>query len=183
MGLCAVPSAVLLVGRLFWRYESPKFLVSKGRVYEAYTVLLSMAQINGLANLKIEMESREESIVPVSTWIGLKQFWRPTLMASVAFFCQTAAYYGLTLWIYKFVQPWALSPSFMMLLVGFAELPGLGLTSVALRWARWRRGLLVGAFAGAGIVSLSFVVLRRQIEFVLGFCLLYSFIVSIWTVL
>lgn len=183
VALCAVPSAVLLVGRLFWRYESPKFLVTKGRVYEAYTVLRSMAQINGLANLKIEMESREESIVPVSTWTGLRQFWRPTLMASAAFFCQTAAYYGLTLWIYKFLKPWSISPSFMWLLVGAAELPGLAVTSMTLRLARWRRGLLVGAFAGAAVVSLGVVFVKRQLEFILAFCLLYSLIVSIWTVM
>ncbi len=183
MGLCAVPSAFLFIGRLFWRYESPKFLAAKGRFYEAYSVLRSMAQVNGLGHLKIDMENREESIAVVSTWSGLKRFWRPTLMACAAFFCQTAAYYGLTLWIYKFLVRWSMSPSFMLLLVGLAELPGLAVTSAALKYGRYRKGLLVGAFSGAAILSIILVFVKRQAEFIISFCLLYSLIVSIWTVM
>lgn len=183
VGLCAMPSALLLVGRLLWRYESPKFLFAKGRSYEAYAVLQSMARINGLESLKVDMESREESIVPVSTLAGLKRFWRPTLLASCAFFCQTAAYYGLTLWIYKFLAPWSLSPSTLLMFVGLAELPGLAITSAILRYARYRGPLLSGAFAGAALVSVLTMFVKGEALFVASFCVLYSLIVSIWTIL
>ena len=183
LNLCAIPSACLLLGRLFWRYESPKFLFANGRVYEAYTVLQSMARINGHGSLKIEMSSREDSIAPISILSGLKRFWKPTLLASLAFFCQTGAYYGLTLWIYRFLKPWSLSPSLMLLFVGFAELPGLALTAIALRYGHCQRGLLMGAFAGASIVSLAVFLVRERTQFIVAFCVLYSLIVSIWTVM
>ena len=181
--ICAAPSGLLFAGRLFWRYESPKFLAAQGRVYEAYTILQSMARINGLGSLKIEMESREESISHVSTWTVLSQYWRPTLLASCAFFCQTGAYYGLTLWMSRFLAPWKISCSSMLLLVGLAELPGLAITSAALRFGFWRRGLLTGAFAGASLLSLAVLLVTREAEFIIAFCLLYSFIVAIWAIM
>lgn len=181
--VCSLPGAILCLGRLFWRYESPKYLLVKGRVYEAYSVLQRIAKINGKYGMKIEMESRAQSISSVSFKQAVRQFWKPTLLASGAFFSQTAAYYGLTLWMSRFLIPWKLSPSFMLLLVGAAEIPGLAATSVALRYGVWRKGLLVGVFVGASFVSVLIIFVQTKIQFVMAFCVLYSLIVSLWCAL
>lgn len=183
---CSIPSVLLAVGRFLWRYESPKYLVAKGRISEAERVLNSIARINGAHNQAWELCPEKSSLSPsrkASTSASVKEHWLSVTLACIAFFCQTSAYYGLTLWMSKFLSPWGVSASVMLLAIGLAEIPGLILTSLLLKFYECSRSLLTTNFFLASITSLLIYFVDGRALFILSFCLLYVFIVSIWTIL
>ena len=182
---CSLPSAVLLVGRSFWRFESPKYLVAKGKFKEAEELLMRIAKINGSSqyenhHFELTVPSEKPSI-PKS---GFKGNWPLISLASITFFCQTSAYYGLTLWMSLFLDSWGVTPSLMLLMLGLAEIPGLIVTSLLIkRYSNAHRFLLAMNFGiSAGLSLLIFLVSDTKC-FVLAFCCLYFCIVSIWTIL
>jgi MFS family permease len=188
LAACSIPSAILLLGRCFWRYESPKYLAARGKLREAENLLQEIAKING-AEHKLgyfeltpvhKTEEREKSDPKES----FKGHWLLISLASVCFFCQTSAYYGLTLWMSQFLRPWGVSPSQMLLMVGLAEIPGLIVTTLLLKYYSQANGvLLCFNFGIASALSLIIFLASDTKSFVLSFCALYFCIVSIWTIL
>ena len=184
---CSIPSGILFLGRLLWRYESPKFLVAKGRFKDAEKLLKEIAKINGSSqyeNHHFELMAPSEKPSTSSSSSGFKGNWLLISLASIAFFCQTSAYYGLTLWMSKFLGPWGVSPSLMLLMIGLAEIPGLIVTSLLLKYYNSsNRFLLTLNFGIAAGLSLLVFLANDTKSFVLSFCCLYFCIVSIWTIL
>lgn len=182
---CSLPSGILLVGRAFWRYESPKYLVAKGKFQDAEKLLMQIAKINGSSfyeNHHFELAAQPDKMTNPSS--GFKGHWLLIFLASVAFFCQTSAYYGLTLWMSKFLLPWGISTSLMFLMVGFAEIPGLVVTSLLLKhYSSANRLLLTVNFGLAAGLSLILFLVNDIKSFVLTFCCLFFCIVCIWTIL
>lgn len=176
---------------MFWRYESPKYLVAKKKFKEAETILNSIAKINGASNschhfelsTDFVAEVGENGKLEVKKSSSISEHWMLISLASIAFFCQTSAYYGLTLWMAQFLRPWDISPSLMLLMIGLAEIPGLIVTSLLLKYHNANRGLLTFSFGAAAVLSLIIFLVSSTRMFVLCFCALYFFIVSIWTIL
>ncbi len=177
---CSIPSGILLIGRLCWRYESPKYLVAKKRFKEAEALLNEIAKING-TTCGQHFALSEESLTAKSAMIS--GHWVLITLASITFFCQTSAYYGLTLWMSQFLRPWGITPSLMLLMIGLAEIPGLIITSLFLKYFNSHRGLLMANFGAASILSLVIFLVNSPKMFVIAFCALYFNIVSIWTIL
>lgn len=182
---CSLPSAALLLGRFLWRYESPKYLVAKGRFKEAEILLMQIAKINGSRQYEHHhFELAAPSEKPTCSKNGFKEHWLLIFLASVAFFCQTSAYYGLTLWMSQFLTPFHVTPSQMLLMIGLAEIPGLIVTSLLLKYYNSaNRFLLTLNFGLAAGLSLIIFLANDVKSFVFSFCCLYFCIVSIWTIL
>lgn len=192
---CCVPSGVLFLGRLMWRYESPNYLVAKGRYTEANRLLKRISEINGITGFPDQFDKGSKPLSGSVSHVellhkgesnndgGIKAAWFMITLASLAFFCQTSAYYGLTLWMSQFLRPWGVSPSLMLLLVGFAEIPGLVITSLFLKLYDANAVLLAVNFGAAALLSLVIYVVQTQKLFMCAFCALYFCIVSIWTIL
>lgn len=180
LAACSIPSAILLVGRFCWRYESPKYLVAKGALAEAEKLFADIAKINGSDQVRFELSTEKQEKSSSSSFKG---YWGMIALASIAFFCQTSAYYGLTLWLSLFLRPWDVSPSQMLLLIGLAEIPGLIVTSLHLKYFKNNRVLLAVNFAAASVLSLFIYLVKDTLSFVVSFCALYFYIVSIWTIL
>ena len=114
------------MGRLLWRYESPR--VPRGqRTFQGRRKLLKK-----LPRLTDRVSTK---IITLNWWLhlrksssssssGFKGNWLPHFSFN-RLFCQTSAYYGLTLWMSKFLVPWVSLPSLMLLMIGLAEIPGL----------------------------------------------------------
>lgn len=184
--VCSIPTAVLLLGRCFWRYESPKYLVAKGHLKEAETLLQEIAKINGAEHKLgyIELTPAHKVEEKSSSKESFKDNWLLITLASICFFCQTSAYYGLTLWMSQFLRPWGVSPSVMLLMVGLAEIPGLVVTSLLLKYFSKGNGVLLCCnFGFASAFSLIIFLVSDTRSFILSFCALYFCIVSIWTIL
>lgn len=182
---CSIPSGILLIGRLCWRYESPKYLVAKKKFKEAETLLNEIAKINGMGS-GLHFTLSEESLTATkssSKSSKISGHWVLITLASITFFCQTSAYYGLTLWMSQFLRPWGVSPSLMLLMVGLAEIPGLIITTLCLKFFNSHRGLLMANFGAAAVLSLVIFLVNSSKMFVIAFCALYFSIVSIWTIL
>lgn len=179
---CCLPSGILCIGRLLWRYESPKFLVAQGRYKEANELLKKIAHINGIDGFIDDQiqAPRKQSKEPAG---GIRAFSFMIFISSLAFFCQTSAYYGLTLWMSQFLRPWGVSPSLMLLLVGLAEIPGLVVSSLLLKFYDANALLLAVNFGAAALLSLVIYFVQSRELFMCSFCALYFCIVSIWTIL
>lgn len=186
LAACSLPSAVLFLGRCFWRYESPKYLAAKGKLKEAEQLLREIAKINGVEHemAYFELAPSAHQKQADSTTRTFKDNWMSICLASVCFFCQTSAYYGLTLWISQFLRPWGVSSSLMLLMVGLAEIPGLIVTSLVLKYFSKSSGvLLCFNFGFAAALSLIIFLVSDAKSFVISFCALYFCIVSVWTIL
>lgn len=186
LACCSLPCGILLLGRCFWRYESPKYLAAKGKLKEAELLLQEIAKING-AEHKLgyfELTASQKIEDRASSKDNFKSNWLLITLASICFFCQTSAYYGLTLWMYHFLRPWNVSPSLMLLMVGLAEIPGLIVTSLLLKYYSKVNGVLLCCnFGFASALSLIIFLVTDTKSFLLSFCALYFCIVSIWTIL
>lgn len=183
---CSIPSAILLLGRWFWRYESPKYLAAKGKLKEAEALLMQIAKINGVEHklAYFELAPHKEVEMQKSSMESFRENRKLICLASICFFCQTSAYYGLTLWMSQFLRPWGVSPSLMLLMVGTAEIPGLIITTMLLKYYSKANGVLLSFnFGVAAALSLIIFLVSDTKSFVFSFCALYFCIVSIWTIL
>lgn len=175
---------MLFVGRLFWRWESPRFLLTRQRPKEAQQVLISMAIANG-TSLPI---GDLAPLHPDSTGDGaLRSVWSartllPTLTVSALFFCQTFAYYGLTIWLRSFAAMRGIPNLDLIhafLVIGLSELPGLALTTLLLERVGRRTTLMLN-FVGAAACSALLLAVRSRAGFLAVFSASYFFIVGCW---
>lgn len=146
MILSAVPSALLLLFCLFWQYETPEYLAAKGRYFEASTVLKQMARMNGLDNLKTDIDNAEESVPAVSLFTNIKRFWKPLLLSSVFFFCYFSTTTALHVSTEFFLRSRSLSTGFFDVFVGLSQFAGFALTAMSLHYGRFQNELIAGAF-------------------------------------
>lgn len=191
---CGMPNAFLLVARLGWRWESPRFLLGQGRLKEATAVLTEMAVKNGKSlppGQLITTCSNCKSQQSSSTWFSpFADVWRaglmrPVLTMGLMFFAQTFAYYGLTNWLQKLLIEKgipALHPSILFAVMGIAEIPGLLLTTLLIE-TRGRKLVFVINFVGSAIATLSMILVQGQVSFLIASACTYFFIVGSWTAL
>lgn len=181
---CGFPYAVLFVGRLFWRWESPRFLLAQQRPREAQQVLISMAIANGtslpIGDLAPLLAGPAGSGAMRPTWTTRTLL--STLTVSAIFFFQTFAYYGLTIWMRNFAAMRNIPNLDLIhtfLIIGLSELPGLALTTLLLERIGRRTTLMIN-FVGAASCSALLLTARSQAGFLAVFSASYFFIVGCW---
>jgi hypothetical protein len=157
-----------------------------------------MARFNGRKLVLVEKEveqlpaqSRGSAVSPTQTDENALlsiSLGRKVALAAMVFCCQSSAYYGLTIWIARFLSPWGVSASAALILIGLAELPGLAATAAILRRPKCEDGgrirlVLAFYFAASSALAAAIAYVESRAGAMLSFCLLYCFIVGIWTLM
>jgi len=187
------PSAVLFLIRLFWKWESPRFLLGQGRLDEATKVLRVMAKANGRPLppgqlISLEPVGKDSKKAPwYSSYKSILDagLTRKVATMSILFFGQTFGYYGLTNWLRKLMVAKGvtnLSTCSMFMIIGVAEIPGLLLSTLLIE-SKGRRLVFLVNFFGSAISSLLLVFVSGYYSFLAVYALLYFFIVGSWTAL
>ena len=188
----AIPYAMLAIGRLFWRWESPRFLMTKGRREAAQYILSCMASKNGtqMPLGQLQLPPAANTNVP-SFQVSSKQIESatqplsypviPIVTVSALFFLQSFSYYALTFWFNSFSAMKEVSLTHALLLIGFAELPGLAATTVSLEYIGRRTTLMVNFIGSALCTGALYLFGDIRSAFLALFGLSYFFIVGNWT--
>lgn len=200
MAWCAAPAVLMAILRFGWLWESPRFLVTHGRLLEAQHVLQTMAKWNGknlpsgtLAPVPVSPKERKQSIF-------IQAFSTPTVriqtcLVSAIMFCHVFAYYGLMHWIKDLATLAAssetvrqsFSPAKSACINALVQIPGILLTILTIERVG-RRWLLTGALLGC---ALDFLLTPIAVRIFSGnavvpmVCIaaVQFFIVSVWTCL
>ncbi len=190
--IAGLPNAILLICRLFWKWESPRFLIGQGKIKEASYILEQMAKANGKClppgQLIAPGPVASKEIRPwyasfVDIWMA--RLLAPVLTMSVLFFGQTFGYYGLMNWMRKLVIAKGitdLSLCFLYTCVGLAEIPGLLFTTALIK-TKGRKLVFLTNFVGSAASSLLLVFVQGRTSFLIVSSMTYFFIVGSWTAL
>ena len=146
--ICAIPSFIILLVRVVFRYESPHFLAGRGELSKAASVLETMASVNGRPLEDIGLSRREKIIevlceayetaqdenkTPITS-LFQRRYLRTTLLLSVAFVCQAGGYWGVTLFLPAQLEKLGVDGYFNTFAVFLAEFPGILLVSIIIEW-------------------------------------------------
>ena len=163
----AIPSFFVAGFRIVFPFESPRFLVTKGRYKEAYEVLSRMARFNGknLTHLKLQtfqniQVCHDEPIHTVRQsclklgYVFKKIYLRTTICMSIIYVTHTVAYYSMSTFIPSILQG-LVHNSYFTAFIGFlGQIPGVLLMSIIVEWRYVGRLNSMRFFTCLAIVSL-----------------------------
>jgi len=184
------PNALLLVARLFWKWESPRFLLGRGDLQGAMRVLEAMSRGNNRPlppGQLISLDSVGQPQHGRPWYSSYTDIWRaglalPVATMSLLFFGQTFGYYGLMNWIRKLMVSRGvtdLHPCLLFVIIGAAELPGLLLTTIMIE-TKGRRLVFLLNFFGSAVASLSLIFVQGRSSFLAVSGLTFFFVVGSW---
>lgn len=194
---CTLPNLLLWASRLFWKHETPRFLNHHKKYDDLVLVLADMActnrqtaMLNCIANYRngTRDNSDSDNKPPINQKIEFPIYWRMAYIALV-WFCISFGYYGVTIWLSKFLEN---QPDLILLkslyanflFMGIAEIPGLFLCIMLLDRIGRRFTLLVNLLGGAVSTLLFSMVIRQggaATWVYVPTSLIYFFIVGCWT--
>lgn len=179
----ALPNVLILIGRLFWQYESPRFLVAQNRCKEAREVLVSIARINRqFSNIPLI------SPLPAAAPTGFSSLKSHVPLLATFFwlwFAIAFGYYGWTIWLNEYLTRKGLSGISIyqnLLLISIIELPGLALVSFLMQRIGRSKALAV-SLTGCSISTLLFGLANSKIWVIVLSCFVYFWTVGAWTVI
>lgn len=183
-----VPYALLLIGRIFWKWESPRFLLTKGRISQAEAVLKTMATANGTYLPPGRLISLDSAPVQKRSFLSAyKEIWTSGQTLSVftmgiLFFGQTFGYYGLTNWLNRIIGMKRLDVGliFLFVIIGVSETIGLIVYKYLIE-TRGRRLVMITGFVGSAASCCCMQLVETRTPFLLLFALAYFFIIGGWT--
>lgn len=176
---------------MFFHFESPRFLLTRGRNKELAESLIKIALINGktlpddfeITNPK-ELDD-EKHVEPKIADIFRGEYFRQSILLCLVWFFHVFAYYGLLVWLPKFTESKKitnLNISLHFLFVGLAELPGLLFTVLAIERIGRKWTLFIN-FCGAAITTFVFAFSESQVTVLIFSGCIYFFVVGIWAIL
>jgi len=186
--ICGIPNVLLFFGRLFWKWESPRFLGVNGKPNKAIEVLNTMAKWNGKPEIRqivIFPFTKQESPSWYSSYVQVfrSKHLMKTLRISMIFFCQAFAYYAWMNWLYKFSASRkieSLSPTLSFLCIGVSQLLGLAGNSFLLGRVG-RRVILCLNLLGSAISTAVLLLVDTKPMFLIVSGAVYFFVVGSWT--
>lgn len=199
--IAAVVAALPVVLLLWWRRslpESPRFLLSKGRIEEATAVIEDFERRCGVApetnavaaaeepsprpvggeNLESEAAVSERGAFSTLTALWKGPLFRTTMVIWVLWFILTGVNYGFSSWLPALLvtaKGFSLTGSFLFSFVtALAQIPGYYLASMLIE--RMERKWLIAVYATGATVSAIIVALAGNVGILLvGSCLLAAF--------
>lgn len=190
----ALPLLLTGILRVFIPVNTPKYLVTIGKVDEAYSLLASMAKLNGRGQSLIvgeetfrtsvedlRCEDREDrgklaDIFQIKGTVDLAGLWT----------IQSLVYWGLTLILPLFFSVAGIDSTTSLLCMGFAELPGVAIaTFVSQRKSRTVSLLmcLSLSLASSLVTGLAFVREWSPVILTVSVSVFYMFLIPIWGIL
>ena len=146
----ATPSLVTACFRLMFYFQSPRFLLAKGRYDQAWRTLSIMAKMNG-KNLNTFMQPEEvrQLVIPeqIKKTILLKkslivftpQYLRRTICLIFIYMISSNAASGATLFLPDVLKSLGANPYFIPFIGYLAQLPGIVLMSIIIDWPEFGR--------------------------------------------
>ena len=146
----ATPSLVTACFRLVFYFQSPRFLLAKGRYDQAWRTLSIMAKMNG-KNLNTFMQPEEvrQLVIPerIKKTILLKkslivftpQYLRRTVCLIFIYMISSNASSGVTLFLPDVLKSLGANPYFIPFIGYLAQLPGIVLMSIIIDWPEFGR--------------------------------------------
>lgn len=196
--ICAVPSLIILLVRILFRYESPHFLVGQGNLQQAATVLLQMSRVNkqSLEDLGISsreklievlhqafITAQEENTTPITS-LFQRRYLRTTLLLSVAFICQAGGYWGVTLFLPAQLERLGVNGYFNTFSVLLAEFPGIVLVAIIIEWPEIGRLNTLRVFSAMTVCFMAlFGIIQTPVATTVFSMLLYFAMVPIFGIL
>ena len=141
----AIPSFLVVGYRLLFPFESPRFLITKGRYEKAYKTLSRMAKFNGKnlhissAMLDIQVPERPSTSTLGQSCLKLgyvfkKKYIRTTVCLSIIYVTHTTAYYGSSLFIPSILRKLVPNSYFTAFIGYLGQIPGVLLMSIIVEW-------------------------------------------------
>lgn len=174
--LCSVPSFFLFAARLFWTFESPRFLLCQNNPEKARQVLNRIALSNKkpllvqsicLVSDKLDATGKNNAFVAIGGVFG----WQTMSLCTLWFFL-VFGFYALVEWAPKYQSlntGSSISPLYSFLFMGLAELPGLGIAGLLLDSNRFGRSrtLMIGMLSSAFFIFLFSLVTNQAASHIL----------------
>lgn len=186
-GACAMPAVLLAIGRLMWPWETPRFLVTRGRFLEAERVLEAMARWNRRALPPGHLAATTPTFASTPRSSTFVEAFAPrlrlqTLLAGGIMFAHSFAYHGLFNWIDWFASSvgiGSVDACFTITISALAQMPGLLLAALCIErvGGRWIMTLnLLGVAIAASLLPL----VRSHAQYYACSAALHFCIVNIW---
>ena len=144
-----VPSALVCAFRLLFYFESPRFLITKGKVERAWKIFEIIARVNG-RNLSefvcsetcaIELTElrKRSSVISRPMWVQFLKMFHPswlriTLPLTVIIVTETVGFLSSQLFLPNFLENVGVSTYFTIMVTSVAQLPGSLLLSIIVEW-------------------------------------------------
>ena len=144
-----VPSALVCAFRLLFYFESPRFLITKGKVERAWKIFEIIARVNG-RNLSefvcsetcaIELTElrKRSSVISRPMWVQFFKMFHPswlriTLPLTVIIVTETVGFLSSQLFLPNFLENVGVSTYFTIMVTSVAQLPGSLLLSIIVEW-------------------------------------------------
>ena len=188
----AIPSLVVVGFRLVFYFQSPRFLIAKGRYDQAWRTLSIMAKING-KDLKTYMQPGELSNCLVSEHvkkkrIHLKEFLvvftplylRRTICLILIYMISSQVDSAASLFLPALLKDLGASPYFIPFIGYLAQIPGLILMAIIIDWPEFGRLNSFRLFTlFTAVFFLLFALVRTEVTIPLFVVLIYFFMQSL----
>ena len=142
----SVPSLFVAGFRILFSFESPRFLVTKGRYEQAFKVLSIIANFNG-KDLRSTLGSAESIQLlnsnPLHTlrqsclklgYVFKKSYLRTTVCMSIIYVTHTVAYYSSSIFIPSILHSLVHNSYFTAFIGYLGQIPGIVLMSIIVEW-------------------------------------------------
>ncbi len=171
---CGVPMLLVAIFRLVFYFESPRFLITRGKTKKAWKVFCIIAKFN-LKNLtnyisfeefKHAMERNQTKPKQNVILIQLIEIFKPkylriTLALTVINITESFGYLSSQLFLPEFVEELNVDKYFVVLISALAQIPGLLLMSIIIEWPRIGR---LNSFRLFALLSALFFLLLAIIQ-------------------
>ncbi len=198
----SVPSFFSILMRLLFYFESPRYLVGKGKLEKAWNTFRIMAKINSkqLDQLITKEEFMKEAKISLSgvktnthslrftlqqlSCILRPPLLRPTICLTVVFTLQLMVSYGTTLFLPYNLQVLGVDPYICSFIAFTAEIPGILFLVIVIEWPEFGRKntIRISSFVLAVLYFL-FAFIQNEVSISVLTVLIYFWLVPILTII
>ena len=144
-----VPSALVCAFRLLFYFESPRFLITKGKVERAWKIFEIIARVNGrnlsefacskTCAIELTEPRKRSNVISRSMWVQFLKMFHPsclriTLPLTVIIVTETVGFLSSQLFLPNFLENVGVSTYFTIMVTSVAQLPGSLLLSIIVEW-------------------------------------------------
>ena len=184
--MCAVPSFLVFILRWVINLESPRYLLTSGRYDEALDILWTIAKENETEEnmIGVGISCSKRDIRGSFTSLFSRKYALVTLQISALWLLQSTGYWGVTIFLPKYLSRFGVNPYINMFINVCAEVPGLFLVILMVDTRRFGRLRTWYMFSFGTVCSLIFLTFfQTDVEVSVFAVITYFFMVPIYSLL